>query len=326
MVRIYRISARIFPLVLRKKIKNLLSYSNIKVDFENFIGFLNLSSILLGLIAGFFLGFLLQKSFWIFFITFTLLTNIVAYLWILLLIDKKARLIEESLPDALQLMASNLKSGMTPDRAFILSSRPEFGPLKEEIDVVSRKVALGKNVGEALLEMAKMVRSRRLIRAIELINSGLSSGGNLGDLLGATAQGLREQFLIDKKIKSGITMYIIFIFSATSIITPILFGLSSFLVEVLSQTLSQVDIPSSAVSSLPITISGISISSEFLITFILTFILVNSFMASMLLGLIGKGSQREGLRYFLPMIFLAIPIFLLSRYLIKSILGGLFGF
>lgn len=301
-----------------------LSYSNIKVEHDNFIGFVTLSSVLIGLITAFFISIFLNRFFLLCFVSFTIFTNLGIYLWLVLLVDKKAQLIEDSLPDALQLMTSNLRAGMSPDKALLLSSRPEFGPLKEEIDTVGRKVILGKNIGMALTEMARRVKSKRLIRAIELINSGLESGGSLATLLEATSNGLREQFLVDKKIKASISMYLIFIFSATAVISPVLFGLSSFLVEVIGTGFSKVEVPTTSLASVPIGGGGISITPEFLTFFIIAFLTINTFMASMLLGLIGKGRQREGIKYFIPMILLAIPIFLLSRYAIRSILGGLF--
>jgi len=324
MTHIYRTIAKVVPLKLRKKMKSFLPYSNIKIDSDNFIGFVTLTSILIGLIAGFFLGSFLKKPFWIFFVSFTSVTNIIIYLWLILLVDKKAKLIEEALPDALQLMSSNLKAGMTPDKALLLSSRPEFGPLKEEIDLVGKKITLGKNIGDALMEMAKRVRSKRLLRAIELINSGLNSGGSLATLMEATSNNLREQFLVDKRIKASITMYVIFIFSAAALIAPVLYGLSSFLVEVVGKSFAEVQIPTTAASSLPIQAGQSAITPEFLLMFIIVFLVVNSFMASMLLGLISKGNQREGFRYFIPMIMLAIPIFLIVRVIISSALSGLF--
>ncbi|MBI4153023.1 type II secretion system F family protein [Candidatus Woesearchaeota archaeon] len=320
----YRVIAKAMPQAMRARINDLLSYSGIKVDHENFVGFITLSSVLMGLIAGFFLGYSFQKPFWIFFTAFTVITNAVVYLWLAFMIDKKAMLVEEALPDALQLMASNLRAGMTPSKALLLSSRPEFGPLKEEIDAVGKKVTLGKNVGTALMEMAKRVRSRRLLRSVELINSGLDSGGSLASLLEATSNHLREQFLVDKKIKATITMYVIFIFSAAAIITPILLGLSSFLVEVLHGSLAQIEIPATA--SLPIQPAQGAISIQFLFQYIIIFLLMNCFLASLILGLIRKGRKRDGIRYFIPMALLSIPLFLLSRYAIDAALSGLFNF
>jgi len=326
MKNIYRTIARIVPSWTNTKLKEFLSYSSIRVDPEDFIGFVILSSLLLGLGGGFLAGYFLQKPFWVFFVALTLCSYIVVYLWLSVLADKKARLVEESLPDALQLMSSNLKAGMTADKALFLSSRPEFGPLKDEIDVVGRKVMLGKNIDKAMMEMARRVRSKRLMRAVELITSGMNSGGSLAILLESTASDLREQFLVDKKIKASIAMYVIFIFTGAALISPALFGLSSFLVEVIRTTLAQIDIPNTATVSLPITLGKITISTEFVIYFALAFLVINAFMASMLLGLIGTGKQKGGLRYFIPMILLAIPIFLVTRYAIKSLLGGLFKF
>ncbi len=326
MTNIYRTVAKTIPHTVRGKIKAFLTYSSIKVDHDSFIGFVTLCSLFVGLIAGFFLSFFLNKPFWWFFVGFTIFTNGVSYLLIMLQVDRKAKFVEEVLPDALQLMSSSLRAGMAPDKALLLSARPEFGPLKTEIDLVGRQVALGKDIGTALLEMAARVKSKRLVRAVELINSGLDSGGTLASLLEATSNDLREQFLIDKKIKASITMYMIFIFSAASVVTPVLFGLSTFLVEVLQATLSSVDLEGSAVSSLPISIGSVELSSEYVIFFITVFIIVNSLMASLLLGLISKGRQREGLRYFVIMLFLALPIFFFVRLAVKSMLGGLFGF
>ena len=121
-------------------------------------------------------------------------------------------------------------------------------------------------------------------------------------------------------------MYVIFIFVAAGVISPVLFGLSSFLVDVLRSSFAQIDIPSTAVSTLPIQGNTIHITTTFLIGFILAFLIANNFMASTLIGMMNTGRQREGVKYFIPMILLALPLFFLARYAIKSFLGGLFTF
>ena len=325
MRNLFRTVARIIPRSQRAKLGVFLRYFNEKQDHDVYIGTVTTISFILSIIIGI-SGYGLGKSFFLFFFISLAIINAGVYSVIALLVDREARLIEASLPDALQLMASNLRSGMTPDKALLLASRPEFGPLKAEIDYVGKQVTLGKSIGAAMLEMASHVRSKKLLRAVELINSGLESGGSLSNLLEATAGHLQEQTLVDKKIKAAITMYIIFIFSAAAMITPVLLGLSSTLVEILRSSLSQIDIPSSAASALPIKVSKIELTKEFLNMYIMIFLVVNGFLASSLLGLIAKGKQREGLRYFVPMILLAIPLFLLAKAGIQSILSGLFNF
>jgi hypothetical protein len=323
---IYRMFAKILPKKIRNKIKNYLRYTTVKSESDVLIGLVIFLALFLGFGIGLVLSTLLERSVWLTYPGSAVIIIGLSYMLLFLQMDKKARLIEESLPDALQLMASNLRAGMTPDKALLLSSRPEFGILKDEIDIVGKKITLGTNIGGALTEMSQRVRSRRLSRAVELINSGLDSGGSLAILLETTSNTLREQFLVDKKIKAGVNMYVIFIFSAAAVITPALFGLSSFLVDILKSSLSQIDLPSSSTAAIPINIGEIKITSKFLIQYIITFLTINGFMASMILGLIAKGKKREGLSYFIPLILLAIPLFLLARYLIKASIGGLFNF
>ena len=325
MQEMYRTIARILPPSVRKKIVSLLSFSTIRIEPQSFIGFVSISTLLLGVLLGFLLGYEFHLALWITIIASTVVLNVLIYAWIAITVDTKARLIEESLPDALQLMASNLRAGITPDKAFLLSAREEFGPLKAEIDFVGKKITFGKNIGLALMEMAQRVRSKRLVRAVELINSGSESGGTLANLLEATARDLREQFLVDKKIKASITMYIMFIFSAAALISPVLFGLSSFLIEILTSSFSQISIPQTSVASLPFHFSQVKLTTEFLTLFVVSFLSMNCLMASMLLGVIGKGKQKEGFRYFIPMVLFAIPLFFLARYAIRTMLKGLFG-
>jgi hypothetical protein len=77
--------------------------------------------------------------------------------------------------------------------------------------------------------------------------------------------------------------------------------------------------------SLPLKISEVTVTPGFLVTFLLIFILVNAFMASLLLGLISKGRQREGIKFFIPMAIIAVPLFFIVRFSVRNLLGGLFG-
>lgn len=314
----------IFPQKIRKKLNAKLNFVGLKSTPEHFILISCILSILFGIGLSFFLSSLLKMSFWPFFFLGFVVGNSLMYTWLILVADKKVALIEEALPDALQLMTSNLNAGMTPDKAILLSARSEFGPLKEEIDRIGRKVALGKSIGKALVEMAEHIQSKKLLRSVELINSGLNSGGNLSVLLETTAGHLKAQALIDKRIKASITTYLIFIFSAAGLVTPVLLGLSSILINVLQTNLGAIEVPPLSLATVPIQSVQTTITPEFLLFYLLTFLVVNCFLASILLGLVGKGRQREGVKFFIPMIILAVSLFFLVRYGIMLVLGGLF--
>src|SRR3989344_3196068 len=231
----YKLFASIYPRQLKNFYTNLLIYSNINVNPDGFLGFIFLFNFLIAAILGILFGRLYDVNTWIFGIFIFVLMYLVLYLWLLVYADKKARLVDEILPDALQLMATNLRAGFTTDRALLLSARPEFGPLEYEINIVGKEITAGKPIEEALFNMTKRVSSDKLERSIALIVSGIKSGGRLAELLQQTANDLKNQRLVDKKVRSSVNMYVIFIFVATAFGAPLLFALSTFLVEVLTQ-------------------------------------------------------------------------------------------
>src|SRR3989344_4543891 len=128
---------------------------------------------------------------------------ITIYMILIVKSNKKSKEIELVLPDALQLMSGNLRAGLTTDRALLLSSREEFGALKTEIDTIGKEITSGKELETSLMNLTKRVRSSRLVKAIYLIVSGLKAGGELADLLDQTAENLRNEKVIDEKVKSN---------------------------------------------------------------------------------------------------------------------------
>jgi len=224
---------------------------------------------------------------------------------------------EDIFPDFISLMASNLRAGITVDRAILLSSRKEFAPLDKEILNLGKDIVTGSEISKALTNMSERIDSDEIHKTILLIISGIRSGGNLSVLLQETASNMRERNFVRQKAASNVLMYVIFVFFAVAIGAPVLFGLSSVLVEILSKLLS--DIPTSQTSvNLPFTLTQVNISTSFIFYFSLTFVVVISILASLVLGLVSKGVEREGLKYMLPLILLSVSSFLISRTILLS--------
>ena len=322
----YRLFSYIYPKKVREKFKSLLVYSSIKVNPEKFLGFLFVFNTLLSLMLGFFLGRFYNISFLIITIPFFIIFYLVIYLWLVVYAEKKSKFVEEVLPDALQLMATNLRSGFTTDRAFLLAARPEFGPLQDEINIVGKEITAGKPIEEALNALTKRISSDKLERSIALIVSGIKSGGRLAELLQQTANDLKNQRLVDKKVRSSVNMYVIFIFVATAFGAPLLFALSTFLVEVLTQTLTSVEIPTSVATSfaIPIAIKSISVSPSFVFWYALVTLVTTATFASFTIGLISKGKEKDGINLLLPLILISLALFFLVRFAVSNLTGGLF--
>lgn len=316
----YMSFSRIYPVKIKELFSNMFSLANTKIRMDFFLGFLFFGSIALSLLVSFVLYGSMSMYVLLLFFPVFFLAHFIVYAILMLKADARGRMVEEVLPDALHLMSSNLRAGLTTDKALMLAVKPEFGPLAEELDIVGKKVVMGKDVGEALLEMSKRVRSERLRETALLIRAGLKSGGELAHLLSQTAQNLRNQKFIEEKVKASVLMYFIFIFSAICFGSPILFGLSSFLVEVLTKSLGSIEIPETSATQLPLTLSKLSISPDFIMTFVIVCLVTTSIFGSLVLGLIKKGNEREGLKY-IPVV---LALTLLTFFLVKIIISNLF--
>src|SRR3989304_3937684 len=101
----YQRIARLIPSHIADEVRRNLRYVGINIDADKFLGFL--------LAYGLALSFGVAINLYLFFGG--------AYLWLSLRAEGKGRFVEGVLPDALQLIASNIKSGMTTERALFVS-------------------------------------------------------------------------------------------------------------------------------------------------------------------------------------------------------------
>ncbi len=232
---------------------------------------------------------------------------------------------EDVFPDFLQLMSSNLRAGMTIDKAMLLSSRKEFSPLDEEIMNAGKAIATGQTTESALLEMSKKIGSDKIYKTILLLKSGMSAGGDIAILLEETSISMRERDFVEKKAASNVLMYVIFIFLAVAIFSPALFSLSNILVETLTKLIGS--IPSvnitSAPVNLPFTLSSVNVSVGFIKYFSIVFIITTDILASLVLGLVSKGEEKEGMKYLLPLLILGLGTFFAVRFFLSGFISEL---
>ncbi len=239
-------------------------------------------------------------------------------------LSAEIRKMEEVFPDFIELMSSNLRAGMTIDKALLLSSRKEFAPLDREITLLGKDIVTGKEISKALSEMALRIGSEKIKKTIDLITSGIKSGGNISILLEETAVNMRERSFIEKRAASNVLMYVIFIFFAVAIGAPLLFGLSSALVQILTNLLAT--IPTGEMpTNMPFTLTKVTISVSFVTYLSLMFLVATSILASMIIGLVNKGEEKAGLKYALPLIAISTAVFFTIKTLMIKYFSGFFG-
>ncbi|MBT3865901.1 type II secretion system F family protein [Candidatus Woesearchaeota archaeon] len=320
-----RLIARIYPERIRVAYRQLLLYADISRPLESYLTMVFWATLISSLVISLFLTLFLGISFFLLFIGLFILSQFVGYSWLVLIAEGRGKFVEDLLPDLLQLMASNLRAGYTLDKALLLAARPEFGRFKEEINRAGKDVATGKDFNQALIDMSTRIKSGKLEKSVQLIVAGVRSGGSLVDLLSQSASNLRQQKLIDERIRSNVLVYVIFIFAAIGFGAPVLFSLSSFLIDIMSTVFADVDLPDTTGSiDMPISFSEVTIEPDFIVRYTIVSMIIASIMGSMIIGLISKGKKRAGLKYIPILIILTISLFFMVRALIGGLLGGLF--
>src|SRR3989344_5295147 len=220
-----KISTLVPKKILRTFTQELL-YNHIEIDGERFTGFLFLYSFFLsiGIAANAFI-FLELHPLIVFVVSFAGLIFL-AYALMKMSSDSKGRFVENILPDALQIIASNMKSGLTTERALFVAGRPEFGVLQLELKNASKEISSGMPVEKALIGISEKINSVTLKKTLWLITEGIRSGGQISDLLMQLANDLKNQQALVDETNANISMYILLIFFAALFVTPVLFGIS----------------------------------------------------------------------------------------------------
>ncbi len=306
------------PRKYKEKIEELLKFSGSKRTPQGFVNYTFIISIAMGFVAALFVReYALLMGVGVFVALFVLLHG-----FLILAVDRRTKFIEGILPDAMQLMAANIKSGFIPSRAMLLSARKEFGPLSDAIKRSGKEMMTGKSLQDSLGDIPKSIKSEVLETTIRLIIRGIRSGGQLVSLFEETATDMRRKESIRKEVKANILMYGIFIGFAGAVGAPVLYALSTFLVTTIGQMGIGTQMPEGLATGLPmIGLGGISISPDFLLLFSIAAILITTIFGGLIIGIIDSGKEKAGIKYIPLLTVLALVIFFAARMMIASIFG-----
>ena len=323
---VYESFAKVSPRHIRQKFDKLMIYSDINADPTKFLGFIVFSGFAFGFVIAYVLNaFDILPLIFAFPLAFVLI-EFSFYIMIQMSIDSKAKFVERVLPDALQLMSSNIRAGLTTDKALLMAARPEFGPLSEEIKRIGRETMTGRSLASALLKTTERIRSDSLEKTMDLIVSSLRSGGKLADLLDQISDDLRDQQMMQSEIAASVLMYVIFIFIAVGMGAPLLFAMSSFLVKLLignMQAISEGMPEDMEMAGAPISMTDISLDPAFIGMYAIISLCTSSFFGALIIGLILHGSAKSGIKFIFILLGLSIGLFFLGGYILDLTLGGM---
>lgn len=124
------------------------------------------------------------------------------YVWVGRRAAKRMAMIEEQLPDAVELMVRSLRVGHPFSSSLNIVAREVADPLGTEIGVIADESAYGRDMSEALKAMAERLDMQDLRFLAVAVTIQQQSGGNLAEILDGLAKVIRARFKLFRRVKA----------------------------------------------------------------------------------------------------------------------------
>ena len=250
--------------------------------------------------------------------------EVMIYLFLEFRIERRKSFVESILPDYLQLVAADMRSGISLDRALLLAKRPEFGYFSQDIDLLNKQLYSGETMQNALNNLSRRYRSVQLRHTIRMILEAVRYGGALADLLNQIAKDMRARQIVQKEIAGQLFMYTIFITFAAVIAAPALYGLTLQMITITDKVWAGIlaqnpgGLPTVGISFLKPSAPQVSPSAYYY--FAIAAITMITGFGSLIVATITSGSPVRGLKYLPVFIIAGIVIFLV----VAAVMGNIF--
>lgn len=124
------------------------------------------------------------------------------YVWVNNKAKKRIGMIEEQLPDAVELMVRSLRVGHPFASAIGIVASEVADPLGSEMGVIADEAAYGRDMGEALKHMAERMDMQDLRFLAVAVTIQQTAGGNLAEILDGLAKVIRARFKLFRRVKA----------------------------------------------------------------------------------------------------------------------------
>ncbi len=124
------------------------------------------------------------------------------YVWINNKAKKRMALLEEQLPDAVELMVRSLRVGHPFSSAIANVAKEIADPLGTEMGVIADEASYGRDVTESLKAFAERMDSQDLRFLAVAVTIQQQSGGNLAEILDGLAKVIRARFKLFRRVKA----------------------------------------------------------------------------------------------------------------------------
>lgn len=124
------------------------------------------------------------------------------YVWVNNKAKKRLAMIEEQLPDAVELMVRSLRVGHPFSSAVNIVAKEVADPLGTEFGVIADEAAYGREMSDALKGLAERMDMQDLRFLAVAVTIQAQSGGNLAEILHGLSQVIRARFKLFRRVKA----------------------------------------------------------------------------------------------------------------------------
>lgn len=123
-------------------------------------------------------------------------------MWVNKKAKKRLALIEEQLPDAVELMVRSLRVGHPFSSAVNIVAKEVADPLGSEFGIIADEAAYGRDMSESLKALAERMDMQDLRFLAVAVTIQQQSGGNLAEILDGLAKVIRSRFKLFRRVKA----------------------------------------------------------------------------------------------------------------------------
>ncbi|MBY6048165.1 type II secretion system F family protein [Vannielia litorea] len=124
------------------------------------------------------------------------------YVWVNNKAKKRLTLVEEQLPDAVELMVRSLRVGHPFSSAVNIVAKEVPDPLGSEFGVIADEAAYGRDMSESLKDLAERMDMQDLRFLAVAVTIQQQSGGNLAEILEGLGKVIRARFKLFRRVKA----------------------------------------------------------------------------------------------------------------------------
>lgn len=124
------------------------------------------------------------------------------YFWINKKAKKRMAMLEEQLPDAVDLIVRSLRVGHPFTAALGIVAKEIPDPIGTEFGLISDEAAYGRDIAESIEEFAERADNQDLRFLAIAVNIQQQSGGNLAEILQGLSDVIRSRFKLFRRVRA----------------------------------------------------------------------------------------------------------------------------